>query len=55
MKLWREKERDRQRQTVTENEAMETTYFEHSLLSIILQTVLSEGNGPELKTRLLLL
>lgn len=35
---------------------METNYTENSLLSIILLwTVLSESNGPELKTRFLLL
>ena len=51
----RREERECQGQIVTENEAMEANYTEHSLLSIILWTVLSESNGPELKTRFLLL
>lgn len=49
----RERERESERQT--ENEAMETNYTENSLLSAILQMILSESNGPELNTRFLLL
>ena len=51
----RREERECQGYIVTENEAMEANYTEHSLLSIILWTVLSESNGPEPKTRFLLL
>lgn len=50
-----ERERERESERQTENEAMETNYTENSLLSAILQMILSESNGPELNTRFLLL
>ena len=51
----KERETASHRKTDTENEAMGTNYTEHSLLPINLQAVLSESNGPEQKTRFLLL